>query len=129
MAQRLRRAGVPMREMTFSSATNLTSMAKALMTSVKDRKLECYEDPEGRLRRDLGKFDIQAKIPSGYRLVSVADEYGHADVGTALAICLPYALGMLESRGLRADDVFFLEDDGDGDLGDMPDEFTEIMNM
>ncbi len=127
MAQSLRSRGVAMREMTFSAA-NLTLMAQSLVTSAKDGKLECYEDPEGRLRRDLGKFDIQAKIPSGFRLVSVADEYGHADVGTALAICLPSALYFLDTGGLQPDDVMEIEG-GEFDMADVPEELREILDM
>jgi len=128
MAQRLRRVGLPMREMTFGSAVNLTCMAQALVTSVKDGKLECYEDPEGRLRRDLGKFDIVAKIPSGFRLVSTADEYGHADVGTALVICLPFAMSLLDRQGLAADDSLIIEE-GSFEEDGMPDELRDILDM
>ncbi len=104
VAQRLRERGVPMREMTFSSA-NLTAMAQSLVQLVKGGRLECYEDPEGRLRRDLGKFSIEHKPPSGYKLTAVSDEHGHADVGTALVICLPTAIELLGGAGgLRPDD-------------------------
>lgn len=104
MAQRLRRRAVPMREMTFSSS-NLTLMAEAYIQALKERKLECYEDREGRLRRDFGKFAVKARMPSGYKLEAVSDEYGHADVGTALVICLPKAMEMLGGRiGLQPGD-------------------------
>jgi hypothetical protein len=40
MAQRLRRKGVPMREMTFASSSNQTLMAVSFFTSVKSGRLE-----------------------------------------------------------------------------------------
>jgi len=87
MAQRLRRRGVPMRELSFSSPTNLKNMATSLVQCMTSRTLEGFDDEDGRLRRDFGKFNILEK-PSYYRLEAVSDEFGHADVGTALVICL-----------------------------------------
>jgi hypothetical protein len=97
MAQRLRGCGIEMREMSFGSPKNCTAMATCFVQLVKDGKLECYEDDEGRLRRDFGKFNIVHKPPSGYKLEAVSDEYGHADVGTALVITLPEAMQILDS--------------------------------
>ena len=103
MAQRLTRRGVPMREVSFSKHSNLTAMATALIQVVDAGKLECFEDE--RLRRDFGKFHIVER-GNGYKLESVSDEHGHADVGTALVITLPRAVAMLAGRmGLCADDV------------------------
>ena len=113
MAQSLRRRGVPMREMSFGSPANLTAMATAFVTMVRGGRLECFEDPEGRLRRDFGKFSIVVKVPSGYRLEAVSDEFGHADVGTALVICLPTVQGMMAwGLGLQEDDVLAEEPGG-----------------
>ena len=91
MAQRLRLKNVPMRPVQFSSSKNLMAMASAIMTTIETGKLEAYDDETGRLRRDLGKLTITEKS-YGYRLEAVRDETGHADVGTALAICLMQAV-------------------------------------
>jgi hypothetical protein len=95
MAQRLRRRGVPVQHVSFSTPANLTAMAEALVQVVEGGVLECYEDAEGRLRRDFGKFSIKERAPAGLKLEAVSDETGHADVGTALVICLPRALQLL----------------------------------
>jgi hypothetical protein len=129
MAQRLRKQGVPMREMTFAAPSNLTLMARSFVLSVKGGRLECYDDWEGRLRRDFGKFNIEHRPPSNYKLVAVSDEYGHADVGTALVICLPKALELL--GGFAALDDGDLVDAGDGTLTEkevegMPDDLRAI---
>lgn len=132
MAQRLRKRGLEMREMSFG-ATNLTLMATTFVQALSDRRLECYEDDEGRLRRDFGKFDITYKPPGRYKLEAVSDEYGHADVGTALVICLPEAVALLDGvQGLSSDDVLAREDDGkplsDEEVEDLPDELRGIYN-
>ena len=130
MAQRLRKRGVPMVEVSFSNPSNMTSMATAFVTSLKDEILECYEDSEGRLRRDFGKFDILHKPPSKYRLVAVSDEFGHADVGTALVICLPKAKQLLGlGSGLMIDDIIADVADAEPteeELDEMPDELKDI---
>jgi len=118
-----------MREMTFSSPTNKTLMALSFVTAVKGTKLECFEDPEGRLRRDFGKFSIVHTKQSGYKLEAVSDEYGHADVGTALLICLPKALELLKTgTAYASDDV--LADDGEElteeERRGMPDDLRDI---
>lgn len=127
MAQRLTRRGVPMREMSFASGSNLTAMATGLMQVVEGGKLECFEDE--RLRRDFGKFNIQEKS-YGYKLEAVSDEYGHADVGTALVITIPQAVGMLAGRmGLCADDVVADYDPDpltDEEVEQMPDGLRDI---
>src|SRR5690606_31470606 len=94
MAQQLIPRGVPMKEMSFSKTSNLDKMAHGLMQVVEDACLKCYDDPEGTLRRDFGKFTIEEKS-YGWRLTAVRDEYGHADVGTALVIALPAAIEMM----------------------------------
>lgn len=128
MAQRLTRKGVPMQEVTFASAKNLTAMAEALRQTVASGVLHCYEDDEGRLRRDFGKFNIVDR-GYGYKLESVSDEFGHADVGTALAICLPRAVTIMSGNIFSAgdDDVIFdNEDDERETVEGMPDELREI---
>ena len=132
MAQRLRRRGVPMRELSFSSTSNQTAMATAFVTSMNDNKLLCYEDPEGRLRRDFGKFNIRHDPPSKYKLVAVSDDHGHADVGVALVICLPEAISMLGYSLFGPSDS--LTDEGGKEWGQedveaLPDEFKDIYGI
>lgn len=134
MAQRLTRKGVPMAEYRFIGS-NLTSMAQSLMQVVKSGQLECYDDQEGRLRRDFGKFSIVEKS-YGYKLEAVSDEYGHADLGTALVITLPKAIEMLRgfSARLRPEDsVAPSSEDFDElteeEVAEMPDELREIYEM
>ena len=129
MAQRLRKRGLMMKEMTFASSANQTKMAVAFVTALKDGKLECFDDDEGRLRRDFGKFSIEHKPPSRYKLTAVSDEHGHADVGVALVIPLPRAIEILERasawEGTAVDDSEITEDD----MESMPDELREIYDM
>ena len=96
-AQDLRKKGVPMVEVSFSNQKTTGDMAEALVQLVKGGKLECYDDKEGRLRRDLGKFSLvpKAKALGGYKLEAISDEEGHADVGVAMTMCLPKALELL----------------------------------
>lgn len=122
MAQQLIRRGVPMVEVTFSSGRNLTAMAEAMIQVIEGGLLECYDDEEGRLRRDFGKFNIVERS-YGYKLEAVSDEYGHADVGTALAICLPRAVGMLAGR------VSFTEDDVIAEFDSQPLSKDEVEEM
>lgn len=133
MAQRLRKRAVPMREMTFASAASQTEMAKAFVTVMKDGRLECYEDEEGRMRRDFGKFNIEHKPPSKYKLTAISDEHGHADVGVSLVICLPKAVEMLGgSRGLLPEDDVAVTDDSkltDEEVEGMPQELRDIYEM
>jgi hypothetical protein len=133
MAQRLRKRTVPMREMTFASAASQTEMAKAFVTVMKDGRLECYEDEEGRMRRDFGKFSIEHKPPSKYKLTAISDEHGHADVGVSLVICLPKAVEMLGgSRGLLPEDDVAVTDDSklsDEEVDAMPQELKDIYEM
>jgi hypothetical protein len=113
MAQQLRAKGVPMHDMSFSSKKNTTTMALSFIQSLKARKLQCYEDEEGRLRRDFGKFQIVTditKIPTKHVLKAVSDEWGHADVGTALLICLPKAIQLAGISGFFDSDSVLFED-------------------
>jgi hypothetical protein len=131
MAQSLRRRAVPMREVLFNPS-NLTRMAQAFMQVIESGTLECYPDPEGRLRRDFGKFRIVARPPSGYKLEAVSDEHGHADVGTAVVIALPYAVDMLGGITLldRDDDLTGWSDDSEltpEELDETPQELLDIM--
>ena len=117
MAQQLRAMSVSMKEVSFSSTKNRNEMAVSLIQVFRGRRIQCYEDEEGRLRRDFGKFQIIPKVPSGYELKAVSDEWGHADVGTALLICLPKAIQIAGISPLfNSEDVLFgddCEDEGD----------------
>lgn len=112
MAQQLLQKGIPMLEWSFSKTSNLDKMASSLIQAAESSVLKCYDDPEGTLRRDFGKFTIEEKS-YGYRLTAVRDEYGHADVGTALVIALPTAIEMMGglTGELRPDDSLVLDDD------------------
>ena len=121
MAQDLTKENVPMREVSFTGK-NLDQMAISLMGVLQQGIFESYEDHEGRLRQDLAKFNIVEKS-YGYKLESVRDEDGHADVGTALAICLPQACKMLGLRGI------LMEDDELGNPLDEPLSEEEIEEM
>src|SRR5690606_14365075 len=116
---------------TFASETNRTMMAKAFVVAAKGRKLAAYEDPEGTIRRDFAKFNIDHKPPSTYTLKAVSDEFGHADVGTAIIIALPRAMALINVplAGLGPEDELFVEDDSDlteEELKDMPEELREL---
>lgn len=130
MAQRLSRRGVPMQEVSFASPKNQTEMAESLVQVVNSGKLECFEDES--LRRDFGKFFIKEKT-YGYKLEATSDQHGHADVGTALVICLPTALRMLTGGGFALPDdyQFVLDEDPmtDKEVEEMPDVLKGIYDM
>lgn len=130
MGQRLRRVGVNAREMSFQSGSNITDMAEALMQLLKAGKLMCY-DVDGRLRRDFGKFNVVER-PYGYRLEAVSDEFGHADVGTALVITLPMARDILNGLSdFSPDDELTPQDDSEfeeKELKTLPKEFQELFS-
>jgi len=133
MAQRLRKRGIRMREVSFSSPAQQTAMAVAFVTLMKDGKLACYEDEEGRMRRDFGKFSIEHKPPSKYKLTAISDEHGHADVGVSLVMTLPRAVEILGGiSGLLPSDVLVEENDEDlseEEVKEMPDELRAIYEM
>ncbi len=111
MAQEFGLQGVPVMAMSFSSPKNLDMMAQSFVACLKSGILVCYEDEEGRLRRDFAKFEIVDRGMRGCRLEATADEYGHADVGTGVLIALPKAVALLGGfGGLEDGDV--LMDDG-----------------
>jgi len=129
LAQELRELGVPMVEVRFSS-TSLTAMAEAFVTAVSDGRLECYDDEEGRLRRDFSKFNIEHRPPSNYKLVALSDDSGHADVGTAVVITLPKAMQMIKTSmdRTRPDDTLWSDEDDltPEEVEEMPDELRAI---
>lgn len=129
MAQRWRRANVPVREVPFIPSM-LGRMADCFLQVMNEGKLKCYDDDDGRLRRDFGKFTIAEKS-YGYRVEATSDEFGHADVGTALLIVLPMVVDFLDGvlDGLGPDEDLVDTDDGDlteEEIDEMPDELKAI---
>lgn len=132
LAQDLRRKGIPMAEMSFGNRSNTTAMAQAFVQVMKAGRFKTYEDEHGAVRRDFGKFSIDHRPPSTYILRSTSDEFGHADVGTAIAILLPRAMSMMGfevGRLLEGDSIY--EDYGT-DLTEyeyeaMPQEFKDLL--
>ena len=118
LAQDMRLHGIRMREMRFTGAS-LNEMAEAFMMAIGSGRLESFENEA--LRRDLGKFNIKAKQPEGYRLAALSDEHGHADVGTALVMCLPKAVELVGGLVPEVSDVLAYDD---GELTD--DDLREI---
>ncbi len=88
MAQRLSRQRVPMQEVPFVGK-NLNQMASTLLEVFRSRRLRMY--PCHKLIADLGRLTIVEKS-YGYKLEAVHDQHGHADLATALALCLPAAV-------------------------------------
>ena len=130
MAQRLARARLPMHEVSFSSPKNLTEMANSLVQLVSGRMLRLYDDEDGRLRRDLGKMSVVERGIKNLKLEAVSDEYGHADVGTALVITLPRAVAILgRVPTLRPDDELMSLDEGEitqERIDELPEELRDI---
>ncbi len=98
MAQDLSRMGVPMAEWPFVGQ-RLDKMARDLMTTFRNRKIELY--PDDGLLDDLYRLNIVERR-YGYKLEAVSDERGHADTATALAIALPLALEMTQIESVDA---------------------------
>jgi hypothetical protein len=133
MAQRLVKAGVAMREMTFTVPKNLSLMATAYIQILEAGKLKFYDDEEGSLQTDLAKLKIVEKS-FGYKLEATSDESGHADVATAIIIALPAVMEMLGLGNiyLSPDDVLTDLDDSEltrEEVEAMPPELREIYEM
>lgn len=80
---------------TFSypfTPSNCNEMALRLMEAGRNRDLEMADCPP--LMRDLARMVVTERT-LGYKLEAPKDENGHCDVGTALAIALPWAYGTL----------------------------------
>jgi len=100
--QELRMHGVGMTQVTFSGSS-LREMAEAFV-----KCLPYLESPESViLRRDVGKFTWKHTPPDKVRIESLRDEHGHADVGTALLICLPKAIELVGGLVPDVSDKFF----------------------
>lgn len=129
MAQRLRQQHLPMKEVQFTSS-NLSKMADSLLQVMNEKKLQLFDDEEGRLRRDFGKFNIVEKT-YGYRLEATSDEFGHADVGTAVVLLLPMILDFLAGveNALGPDEELVGDLDielSPEEVADMPAELREL---
>jgi len=108
IAQELRVHGVRLCEMPFTGSS-LNEMATAFKKAI--MILECYESEI--LRRDLGKFVMRARPPTHYQIKAISDEYGHADVGTGLLICLPKAVELVGGLVPEPSQVFFYDEEDD----------------
>lgn len=133
MMQRLRLLGVPCRKMTFSSPKNLNRMAEDFIQVVGGRLLTSFDIDGGRMRRDFGKLTILEKT-YGYKLEAVRDEFGHADIGTALIIAIPAAVDFLDGvdQPLDEDDVLLeteAEELSREEIKGMPQELREIYEL
>jgi hypothetical protein len=133
MAQLMQKEGINTKEMTFSKPGNLMAMATAYMQAMDSEVLQLYDDDEGSLRRDLGKFTIVER-GYGFRLEAVSDQFGHADAGTALVICLPPAvealgLGSYNFDGLTSVDETPLTKTELAELQESDPELREIMEL
>jgi len=136
MAQQLRKCGLNMQQVSFASSTMQTAMATAFVQLVKGKHLEGWDDKEGRLRRDFAKFSIEHRPPKSYKLTATSDEFGHADVGTAVIMTFPRIVEEMGGFGMFSpyDELMHLkgeyEDELDEDeVREMPDELREIYEM
>ena len=131
MAQQLRGKGIPTRQMVFSSPGNLGRMASSLVQCFEHNLIELY-DEDDRLKRDLNKFSIVEK-QYGLKLEATRDEYGHADVGTALVITLPAAIDLLEGLWNPEFDGDLIavetEDLTKEEIAELPDHFRDLFDM
>ena len=132
MMQILRRKGVICVEMSFSVPKNLVEMGTAFVQLVEGEQLDIYDDDDTTVRRDFGKFNIVEKN-YGQRLEAVSDEHGHADVGTAIVITLPFCMDAL--KGLQNYEVPDEMISGDApelsedEVEEMPAELREIYEL
>lgn len=131
MAQDLERK-VPMREMAFSGG-NCNLMAETLIQVLENNRLVCYDDAEGTLRRDFGKLNIEERR-YGFKLEATSDEFGHADVATAIIIALPAAVQYLNQyMSLQPNDQLYNCTEQveltKQEIDTTPDELREILDM
>ena len=130
MKQEYERKGIFPEAINFGGKAG-EEMAMSLRTVIGDGILDAFDDHEGRLRRDFGKFNI-VKLPSGYyKIDAFRDQYGHADVGTALVICLPQAVKLLGGLGQRLQPEDQILDDDyspltEEEIDQMPPELRDI---
>lgn len=100
LAQRLTRAGVPMREVAFQ-ASNLQGMARATMESFSESRLDLF--PHEQLLADLRALRVIERA-AGIRLESPRGPSGHGDSATALSLALLAASGMVTRPRLAETD-------------------------
>lgn len=89
MSQALSALGVPMCQIPFSVAANLTSMATHLVSVFKGRQIDLYREPD--LIQDLYRLKIMDRI-GGFKIEAMRDERGHCDRATALVLAIPAAV-------------------------------------
>jgi len=136
MAQRLNRRFLT-HPIPFTGK-NLNAMASAFLQLLNSQQLKAYDDEEGSLRRDFGRFNLVEKS-YGYRLeatkgIDVTGEEGHADVGTALVIALPGAIELLDGSmdwfpKEGEDIVGFGVQLSEEELEETPSELKELIDM
>jgi hypothetical protein len=78
------------------TSPNLQKVATVVIESFNDHRLELFDD--GELKRDVTRFRLEERPPSGFRLTSPRDSLGHGDMGTAFCHAL---LGAYELAGKR----------------------------
>lgn len=131
MSQQLEQEGIYFEKVNFGGISS-QEMAMSLKSVLESGMLDAYDDFEGRLKRDLQKFNIVANPKTGYyKIDSLRDEHGHADVGTALLICLPHAIKLLGGLGMHRpvkDEDWEFDDSPltEKEIKAMPDELREI---
>lgn len=102
MIQQLQRQGVICTPIDFI-ASNLKAMAESFQAIISAGKLAAYDDADHSLRAEFAKFNIVEKS-YGLRLEAISDETGHADVGTALIITMPYVRDALNGTPMLQPD-------------------------
>ena len=123
---------VNMREMRFSIHSNCTLMAETLLQVMEAGQLVCYDDVDGTLRRDFGKLCVEERR-YGFKITASSDEFGHADVATAIIMALPHCMQMMESfAGWNGQEELYNENKvilSEREIDSMPDELREIYNL
>lgn len=100
LSEQLTAAGVYMMDQ-YSTPANLNCMARTLLETFVNRKLDMYRDSA--LIRDLLRLSIVERS-TGFKLEAPRDASGHCDLGFALAMLLPSAHTVLERMTYPPDD-------------------------
>ncbi len=99
MGEELAALGVPMFPYEFSPK-HCDDMARELKAFFVDRKIDLYREES--LIKDLYRLQFKDKGMAS-KLVAPRDENGHCDMGTAVAIVLPWVAGTLRDFSPEAD--------------------------
>lgn len=114
------------------TATNCQLMANTFVQAVEKGHLDLFDDEDGRMESDIGRFSIVEKN-YGLKLEATRDASGHADVGTALVIVLPVATRVMRGYAWNSNDTIGDQSDGDplskNEILAMPRELREIYEM